>query len=1030
MPLTEMDLPHGKRFESPGQVVPLNKHPENANEALQILSQQTANQALQFRVTVFETVPGKFSFPTITYFSAEQMVDGLPVEGSLLRATFSEGKLLTLHGNVFPEVAESSLQQRTTPDGEVATARVVSVSNWGAKASFVTKAKWVFLNQTWRRVQEVSKPGEEDRYLVSHLQIWRQRNVLDVAPQVSGQAVGRGVFMNPLVTGNNLNVLPLSFLTLNQTGGAPTQSDLFGNFLLSSASFPTTASASLAQGAFVQVQNLQGATLSFSQTFSAPSSSAQILFNPTGNQEFDTAQVNAFFHVNLVRYWLETQGIQPAGIHQAIPARVNDPANICNALYNPGSAPALIFGVGSTNPLSSCANAAMDTLIHHEYGHFVDDQIGGITDAGLSEGWGDTLPAFLTGQPLLAEGFYPTSAQTYIRSADNQISYPISGRGENHFLGQSFSGFAWELRQNAVNLLGNDLGSSVANFLVLPSLFANAPSIPEAVLEVFRRADDDGNLANGTPYYLELARPASKHGFSFWLPIKPEFSTDNPTFAIPGQSLVKTGIDLKVLGGTPQDQAFIDQQVVATSTWSAQQISLSIPQAATSGWLRLVSNGVGSVGQYLNVLRTTISSMYHIAGSKNGFSGDGELAGSEFVLFENPTDVEALADGSILIVDRQNNRLRKKLANGHVATIAGTGVAGSTGDGGPALQAQINTPCAVAADAQGNLFLTESLGHRVRKIDPSGVITTLAGGNGAGSFGDGGPAIFAQLNAPCGIAVDSSGVVFISDTGNHRVRQVNTNGTISTIAGTGVAGFSGDLGAATAAQINQPQKIQLFQGNLFIADGLNHRIRKINPAGIISTVAGTGVGGFSGDLGAATAAQIRNPNDFAFDLQGNLFFSDAGNRRIRKINPQGIISTVAGSGALIGSGRFGEAALSGQISFPQGISRMPNGDFVFIHSSLGNFADSDIRGLHPQPPILDQASICSQVGTVYTLCVSGKHFGATQAEGQSTVLINGTALNPSHWASEKFEVQITSSSLPTGTVQVWVGGFESKVKPF
>jgi sugar lactone lactonase YvrE len=207
-------------------------------------------------------------------------------------------------------------------------------------------------------------------------------------------------------------------------------------------------------------------------------------------------------------------------------------------------------------------------------------------------------------------------------------------------------------------------------------------------------------------------------------------------------------------------------------------------------------------------------------------------------------------------------------------------------------------------DAYGNLFIADTQNNRIRKVSAGGMITTVAGNGTAGYSGDGGPAISARLAAPSSVAVDASGNLFIADTQNNRVRKVSLNGIITTLAGTGIQGYSGDEGPAASAQFAAPMAVAVdTSGNLFVADYLNNRIRKVSVSGVITTVAGNGAktnvggnGGFSGDGGPATLAALFEPNSVALDASGNLFIADAGNGRIRKVAPGGTITTIAGGG--------------------------------------------------------------------------------------------------------------------------------------
>ncbi len=263
---------------------------------------------------------------------------------------------------------------------------------------------------------------------------------------------------------------------------------------------------------------------------------------------------------------------------------------------------------------------------------------------------------------------------------------------------------------------------------------------------------------------------------------------------------------------------------------------------------------------------------------------------------KNPEDVALDNAGNLYIADAGNNKIRKiNIATGVISTFAGTGVAGHFGDGGPATAAQLNNPLCICFNRKGELFITDNQNNCVRKIDTFGVITTYAGNTIFGFSGDGGPATAAQLWLPWGIEADTLDNIFIADNSNFRIRKVDALGIISTIAGTGLAyTYNGENIPATSAQFHPGHlAIDKFR-NLYIAEEFyNYRVRKIDTFGIISTVAGTGVPGFSGDGGLATSAQINYPGGLAFDACGNLYVSDINNARIRKVAYPPILTTPA-----------------------------------------------------------------------------------------------------------------------------------------
>jgi uncharacterized protein (TIGR03437 family) len=302
-----------------------------------------------------------------------------------------------------------------------------------------------------------------------------------------------------------------------------------------------------------------------------------------------------------------------------------------------------------------------------------------------------------------------------------------------------------------------------------------------------------------------------------------------------------------------------------------------------------------------------------------GFSGDNGPA--TLAQLDYPYGVAVDAAGNLYIADFRNNRIRK-VTNGVITTVAGTGTYGNIGDNGPATSAWLSEPRAVAVDAPGNLYITDSGNSRIRKVS-NGVITTVAGNGTFGYSGDGGPATSAQLYQPIGITVDSAGNVYFADTGNEVVRKV-ANGVITTVAGTGTGGFSGDGGPATSSPLAYPYGVTVDSArNLYIAEVSGRRVRKVSN-GVITTVAGTGTAGFSGDGGPATSAQLGQPYDVAMDSTGNLYIADAGADRIRKVSA-GIITTVAGNGTAGYGGDNGSAA-SAQLNGPNSVAVDPAGN--------------------------------------------------------------------------------------------------------
>jgi trimeric autotransporter adhesin len=353
---------------------------------------------------------------------------------------------------------------------------------------------------------------------------------------------------------------------------------------------------------------------------------------------------------------------------------------------------------------------------------------------------------------------------------------------------------------------------------------------------------------------------------------------------------------------------------------------LMLPQGVatdSSGRLFIADSSNNRIRKVANSVITTVA-----GNGTDGYSGDGGLATA--AQLHAPLGIAFDPARNVYIADYAAIRRvthEPLISSGVISTVAGTGSPGYSGDGGPATSVRVQ-PGGIAVDTSGDVYFTEVDGNRVHKVS-NGVITTIAGNGARGYSGDNGPATGAQLAGPRGIAVDSAGNVYVSDTENSRIRMIS-NGVITTVAGNGTAGYSGDGGPATSAQLSSPRGLAISSaGNLYVADSFNQRVRMVSD-GTITTVAGNGSYGYSGDYGPATGAQLFYPHGVALDPYGNLYIADTENDRVREV-VNGVILTIAGNGTEGYSGDGGPPA-SAQFRAPEAIA-VDGSLFVYIADS-------------------------------------------------------------------------------------------------
>jgi uncharacterized repeat protein (TIGR03803 family) len=551
-----------------------------------------------------------------------------------------------------------------------------------------------------------------------------------------------------------------------------------------------------------------------------------------------------------------------------------------------------------------------------------------VTDA-LSNTATQALSLIVFGPPIVA--IQPTNSSLTIPFGNN-VTLSVSVTGTSPF------SYQWQL--NGTNLPNgpNGIITTVAGGYVGEGVPATNASLKASVGLV---KDKSGNLwiadtghqlirklgangiittvaGNGNSGYSGDGGPATNASFNN--PAGLAMDAAGNLFIAEGNNVVRrvdtNGIITTVAGGGP-DYPGDGEAATNVSMWNPAGVTVD---SAGNLFIAVMWNNVVRRVDTHGVITT-------VAGNgTNGYSGDGGAATNASL--NNPSGVAVDAAGNLFIADGNNYRVRVVDTNGNITTMAGGGT-NYPGDGGMATNASLGYPWGVSVDAARNVYIADSWNNIIRRVDAQGIITTPAGG-GPDFPGDGEAATNVSLNNPEGVTVDAAGNLFIADTGNSRIRQVDAAGTINTVAG----GYLGVDVAATNASLDNPEGVALDAfGNLYISDSNNQLIRKVGSNGIITTVAGNGINSYGGDFGAATNASLSAPDGVAVDAFGHLFIADAGNSVIRQVDNQGLITTVAGNGPDYPGD--GEAATNAGLWDSCGVAVDSTGD-LFIAEYFGN----------------------------------------------------------------------------------------------
>ena len=544
--------------------------------------------------------------------------------------------------------------------------------------------------------------------------------------------------------------------------------------------------------------------------------------------------------------------------------------------------------------------------------------------------WGDTGPATDASLHLPTGLAVDSSGKVYIAvSADNTVRVVTTDGVINIFAGAGYKGYYGDYAKDSISGIVSNTGVATVAGLTNPQDIAIGPSgsllIADTGNATIRKVDSTGVITtisgngnvgiSGDDVATTLAMVAP-----FGVAVD---STGNVYVAEYGSNRIRK-IDT---AGKITTAIGDGNQGFAGDGGAPNKVEMSLPTSVV-----VDSSGNLYFADSLNnrIRKLAGGNVSTFAG--NGLfsrSGDGNAAAA--AQLNTPLGVAvgtSIGSGiapTFYIADTANNVVRI-VANGLISNVAGTGTAGSSGD-------QLNGPQGLAVDSAGSLYIADTQNNRVRKVS-GGAISTVAGSGTAGFGGDGGAATSAQLNAPFGVAVDAAGNLYIAEFSNNRVRKVSTNGNIGTLAGNGVSGFSGDGLQATSAQLNGPQGVAVDSaGNVYIADTANNRVRKVAANGVITTVAGNGAAGFSGDGNSAVNAQVGNPTAVATDSVGNVYIAD-GSARVRKLFLSGLITTIAGTGTRGYSGDGGSAP-NARLNGPSSLAVNAAGS-IWVADTLNN----------------------------------------------------------------------------------------------
>ncbi len=946
------------------------------------------------RLDYLHTVHGVGGLRDRVYVHFVQTVQGVDVAGTDVSFSFDPSvsplRIDSLRSSLYPGITIASLPTQADTAARLKITRRAGSIN---AQTLPRRIRWI--DGRWQALQEYLLPEQGLHAAINaegEIRVWDDRQY----SIVSGQVTGRGVMFDPVATGANLNTIPLPDLKIADGAGADVYTDSQGNYTFSTPS-PMNVMIGLS-GRWGLIQDLGNSPLSVTLSPGA-ASPANLTFNPSGSSENSDAQVNGYLHEHVVHDYIKTRGVDPDGLDTILPVYVNE-NDVCNSYY-------ILRSIHFFKSGGGCINSAYDTFIYHEYGHFIDDLIGGITNQALSEGWGDIMAMFVSGQPKMGEAFFGTPASE-VRDGVN--SYIYHAGDESHTEGQAWMGFAWDLRAGLIETFGQTQGIALAENLILPVFWANSADIPSAVREVALRDSPDGDPTHAVHFAL-IAGAATNHGIGSLLPSSVTITSpaNNATVSgvitISGTASDSAGVASVSIGtgssnfgvatGTTSWTFVLDTTLLTNGPLSLTATSKNYSGTGTTATIQLQVSNAGQAGYDSALKAPACTDASSICDSRNLVNGRGPQVGG--VEPNQPNTINnSCADGKsgTYHVDESIDHLRvstsdgQAFAAGKTARIDATVWAYSDQD-------YLDLYYAANANTPSWIFIgTSKAGaHGLQLM--SGTYTLPVGTR---------QAIRASLRffgvaAPCtyGYYDDHDDLVFAVTPGvpalpNPPTGVILSNPTVSSLqlnwnaAAGPIAGYRVDVSRDSAftnfitgyQNLDAGSALSQLVNNLQPATSYFARVRSYDASGNISTNSATA----SGTTAQVAAPVITSPLSAAAQVGAAFEYTITATNSPTSFNAMGL---PAGLSVMPGTGQiFGTPSFSG--NFTINISAT-NAGGTGVATLLLTVSPAAMA----PPVITSPTSTAGTVGVPFTYTIAGTN---TPTSFQATGLPGGLSLNP------------------------------------